>query len=158
TFLGEARKALESSKGKGLRILTETVTSPTLADQLQALLKQFPEAKWHQYEPCGRDSVREGAKIAFGSPVNTLYHFDKADRILSLDGDFLLSMPGNLRYAHDSAGKRRVRTKDVGRKDQPKPAQPAGETMSRLYMIESTVTSTGAMADHRLPLPASQIE
>ena len=38
-------------KGTGLRILTETVTSPTLGAQIKKLLEQFPEAKWHQYEP-----------------------------------------------------------------------------------------------------------
>jgi len=102
--------------------------------------------------------VREGAKIALGSPVNTLYHFEKADRILSLDADFLQSLPGHLRYSRKFADRRRVRTKDVGRTDQPKPEQPANETMNRLYVVESTATITGAMADHRVPVRASQIE
>ena len=43
-----ALAAQQPLKGAGLRILTETVTSPTLAAQLRELLARFPAAKWHQ--------------------------------------------------------------------------------------------------------------
>src|SRR5256885_6225887 len=56
--------AQHSNKGARLRILTETVTSPTLARQLRESLKQFPEARWVQYEPATRDGAREGARLA----------------------------------------------------------------------------------------------
>lgn len=130
-------------QGAGLRILTETVTSPTLAHQLQALLAKFPSAKWHQYEPISRDAARVGARLAFGKEVETHYRFDKADVILSLDADFLSSGPGTLRYAREFAARRRVR---------------AGQTaMNRLYVVECTPSNTGAMADHRLPISAGKI-
>src|SRR6202795_4948367 len=63
--MGNVRGQL-APQGTGMRILTEAVTSPTLASQIQSLLKQFPAAKWHQYEPCGRDNEREGTRLAFG--------------------------------------------------------------------------------------------
>ena len=88
-------------KGRGLAILTETITSPTLAGQLRSLLKDLPEATWHQYEPLGRDNVRAGAKLAFGGYVDTIYHFDKADVVLALDAEFLTGLPGSVRYARD---------------------------------------------------------
>src|SRR5207249_8675693 len=47
--LNELIKEQEAKQGAGLRFLTETVTSPTLAWQLDDLLKRFPKAKWHQY-------------------------------------------------------------------------------------------------------------
>ena len=97
TFLSQVndlRMNFAATKGAGLRILTETITSPSLAAQIQALLKEFPEAKWHQWEPCSRDNVREGTKMAFGRLRNPVYRFDKADVILSLDSDFLYSGPG----------------------------------------------------------------
>jgi molybdopterin-containing oxidoreductase family iron-sulfur binding subunit len=100
--------AQRARQGAGLRILTETVTSPTLAHQLQALLAKFPSAKWHQYEPISRDAARAGARLAFGKEVETQYDFDKADLILALDADFLSSGPGSLRYAREFAAKRRV--------------------------------------------------
>jgi MoCo/4Fe-4S cofactor protein with predicted Tat translocation signal len=144
TSVEKARADLLLRKGAGLRILTGTVTSPTLADQIKSLLAQFPQAKWHQYEPCSRDSVREGAKLAFGEYVNTVYHFDQADMLVSLDADFLCSGPGALRHAHDFSEKRRV----TGTQS----------SMNRLYVVESTPTITGAMADHRLPLRAGDVE
>src|SRR5437868_880444 len=78
-----------------------------LADQVQSLLKVMPEAKWHQFEPVGRDTVRAGAKAAFGEYVDTIYHFDKADVVLALDAEFLAGMPGSLRYARDFIDRRR---------------------------------------------------
>ncbi len=142
--VNNARDEHRLGKGAGLRVLTETVTSPTLTYQLRALLTEFPSAKWHQYEPSGRDAVREGARLAFGRYVNTVYRFEQADVILALDADFLCSGPGCLRYARDFAAKRRV---DVGQTN-----------MNRLYLVESTPSNTGAMADHRLPVRASEIE
>jgi MoCo/4Fe-4S cofactor protein with predicted Tat translocation signal len=133
----------QSPKGAGLRILTETVTSPSLAAQIHAILKKFPQAKWHQYEQCGRDNVREGASLAFGRPVNPVYQFDQADVIVSLDADFLTSGAGHVRYARDFSSRRAMETPS---------ANP-----NRLYVVESMPTSTGAMADHRKPLRATDI-
>ncbi|MDR3633279.1 MAG: TAT-variant-translocated molybdopterin oxidoreductase [Isosphaeraceae bacterium] len=142
-FVTAAVAALDAQrpkKGAGLHILTETVTSPTLARLIRTLLAEFPEAKWHQYEPAGGDAARLGARLAFGQDVATRYHFDKADLILSLDADFLARGPGHLRYA-----------REFGLRREPK-------NMNRLYVVESTPTITGSMADHRLPLPARAIE
>ncbi len=133
----------QSPKGAGLRILTETVTSPSLAAQIHAALRQFPDAKWHQYEQCGRDNVRAGAKLAFGKPVNPVYRFDKADVIVSLDADFLTCGAGHVRYARDFSSRRAMATPS---------ANP-----NRLYVVESMPTSTGAMADHRKPVRASEV-
>jgi MoCo/4Fe-4S cofactor protein with predicted Tat translocation signal len=133
-----AQKAL---KGAGIRILTPTISSPTLADQLRNFLKIYPEAKWHVYEPVNRDNVLEGAKLAFGQPVETRYDLSKADVIVSLDADFLYAgFPGNTRYIRDFASRR----------------DPDGN-MNRLYVIESTPSSTGAKADHRWSAPATEI-
>jgi len=134
-----AQKALQ---GAGIRILTPTISSPTLADQLRNFLKIYPQAKWHVYEPVNRDNVLEGAKLAFGQPVETRYDFEKADVIVSLDADFLYAgFPGSVRYIRDFAKRR----------------NPDGK-MNRLYVIESTPTTTGAKADHRLPVRAAQID
>jgi len=43
-YARETRTNLLTNKGEGLRILTETITSPTLADQLQQILKRFCQA------------------------------------------------------------------------------------------------------------------
>ncbi len=133
----------KSLEGAGIRILTPTISSPTLADQLKSFIKAYPQAKWHVYEPANRDNVLEGAKLAFGQPVETRYDFSKADVVVSLDADFLYAgFPGFARYARDFAKRR----------------NPDAGEMSRLYVAESTPSSTGAKADHRLPLGAVDIE
>ncbi len=136
-------------RGAGLRLLSETITSPTLAGQFDELLHRFPEAKWVQYDPAGRFGVYEGSRLAFGEPVHTVYDFTHADVILALDADFLSCGPGNVRYAGDFADKRRVRAQSG---DGVRP-----ENMSRLYAVECMLTNTGAAADHRLPLRPGEI-
>src|SRR5207248_4158833 len=109
-FLGSIRGALtaqQSSKGAGLRILTESINSPTLAAQLRDLLARFPSAKWHQWDPASRENARAGSKLAFGAYVDAQYRFDQADVILALDADVLGCGPGSLRYAREFAARRR---------------------------------------------------
>ncbi|MGC8667732.1 MAG: TAT-variant-translocated molybdopterin oxidoreductase [Chthonomonadales bacterium] len=145
-FFAEARKALGGlgSGGDGLRVLTGTVTSPTLARQMASLLAKYPAARWHRYDPAGDHNARTGTIAAFGKPVMALYHLDKASRILALDADFLQSPPSNVRYARDFAQRRRVRR---------------GSTeMSRLYALESTPGITGAVADHRKAVRPAEVE
>jgi len=145
-FLEAIRGPLNAQKavqGAGIRILTRTVSSPALADQLRSVLKLYPQAKWHVYEPVNRDNVLEGAKLAFGQPVETQYRLENADVIVSLDADFLYAgFPGSTRYIRDFAERR----------------NPDAGTMSRLYVVESTMSSTGAKADHRLPLRSTHVE
>jgi molybdopterin-containing oxidoreductase family iron-sulfur binding subunit len=132
----------KSLGGAGIRILTPTISSPTLKDQMKAFLAMYPQAKWHVYEPVNRDNVVEGAKLAFGEPVETQYRLENADVIVSLDADFLSGgYPGNVRYIRDYAKKRN-------------PDAP----MSRMYVIESNPSATGAKADHRLPLRGAEID
>ena len=66
---GEALAAIRAamqkqrgSRGAGLRLLTETIVSPTLAEQIESLLKDFPKAKWHVYEPIHRDTAWRGRR------------------------------------------------------------------------------------------------
>ncbi len=145
-LLNTARTALDGLRGagEGLRILTETVTSPTLADQIAQIQKAYPGAVWHQYDALGRDNTYAGAVAAFGAPANPVYHFDRADVILSLDCDFLSDLPGSIVYARQFIDRRRVR---LGRAE-----------MNRLYAAETMPTITGAMAEHRFLVKPSGVE
>jgi len=146
SFVSSIRGPLKVQKGlggAGIRLLAQTVSSPTLADQIKAFLALYPQAKWHVYEPINRDNVLEGAKLAFGQPVETRYDFSKADVILSLDADFLSAgFPGSVRYARDYAKRR----------------NPDSGAMNRMYVVESNPSATGAKADHHLPLRTAEIE
>ncbi|PYT96016.1 MAG: molybdopterin oxidoreductase [Acidobacteria bacterium] len=141
---------LRSTRGEGFRVLTGIINSPTLAAQFQTILTLYPQAKWHQWEPAVGDGTREGAKLAFGSYINTVYRPENADVILSLDSDFLTSGPGNVRYMREFYRRRKL--------DQYSEADRVGLEMSRLYVVEPTPSVTGSSADHRLPLRYAEIE
>ncbi len=146
-FIEDARAELARQRGTGgqsLRILTETVTSPTLAAEIEKLLAEFPNAKWYQWEPVNADNASLAAIAAFGKPVDAVYRFDQADVIVALEGDFMGDGPGRIRYMHDFAEKRRVR-KDT-------------RAINRLYSAESSPTITGAMADTRLRTLPSKLD
>src|SRR6266849_1763469 len=166
-FVAEIRSAidkendgLKAKKGAGLRFLTETITSPTLAAQMKAILADFPEAKWHQYEPVNRDNARAGAIMAFGQDVNTIYDFSKAERILSIGSDFLAALPGSLPYARAYAARRRhfanLSTDPLDLTVDNLKRSSVGD-FTRLYVIESTPTITGANADHRISVKPSEV-
>jgi MoCo/4Fe-4S cofactor protein with predicted Tat translocation signal len=145
-FLGAMRGATAAQQalgGRGLRILTESVGSPTLAAQLRDLLRRFPAAKWHQWDAAGRDNANRGAQLAFGRHIDAQYRLDQADVIVALDADFLACGPGSLRYARDFAARRR-------------PDRP--DRMNRLYAVEAMPTPTGSRADHRLASRPSDVE
>ena len=131
--------ALAAQTAPNLRILTGQVTSPSLAAAIQSVLSRFPQAKWHQYSPLSL--TRNNLAQVFGQPLEVQYHFDKARVILSLDADFLFREPGSLRYGQDFGAYRQ-------------PNQP----MSRLYVVESSLSLTGSNADHRLAVRSGDIE
>jgi MoCo/4Fe-4S cofactor protein with predicted Tat translocation signal len=148
--------AAKTADGAGFRILTGTITSPTLAAQIESILALYPKAKWHQWEPAVSDGAREGSKLAFGSYVNTVYRVEKAELILSLDSDFLGSGPGHIRYARKFSGRRKLPNL---RKPNPLADEVLAQIkMNRLYVVEPTPSVTGATADHRLPLRASEVQ
>lgn len=151
-ILEEAVGRLALADGAGLRILSDTITSPTLSAQIDNLLGQLPQARWHQYEPVSHHNAWRGALLAFGETVDTLYDFTAADVILSLEDDFLGVGPGRLAYTRAYTDRRRVLLDEDGVNGVD------AVTMNRLYVVEGTPTLTGAMADHRRALRSSQIE
>lgn len=158
SFLGELEpklQALRATRGAGLRIMTEGITSPTLINQLTQFFKIFPAAKLHQHEPAGRDAVHEGTRAAFGEELNPVYRFDRATTIVSLDSNFLADEPGSVRYSRDYMDARaatEVRGAHAG-----KPT--SGETkMNRLYAVQSSPSLTGANADHAVVVKPSQVD
>jgi Fe-S-cluster-containing dehydrogenase component/anaerobic selenocysteine-containing dehydrogenase len=133
--------------GAKVSVLTEAVTSPTLAAQFERWLAANPNARWHQYEPLSCDNLYEGLRLAYGRPLEARWHVERADVIVAFDADFLASGPGHLRYARDFMSRR-----------QPEALTDAGSTkLNRLYVVEPMPTPTGATADHRLALSPGRV-
>ncbi len=134
TALADQREKLANTHGEGFRLLTGTMTSPTLGRQLAELQQRYPAMRWHQWEPVSRDAVRTGAMLAYGQAVEIVPKLSSADVILAIDSDLLDSAPGHVRFARDFASRR----------------NPARDPhMSRVYAIEPTPTLIGVAADHR---------
>ncbi|HLW73466.1 MAG TPA: TAT-variant-translocated molybdopterin oxidoreductase [Gammaproteobacteria bacterium] len=135
-FARTFRDAVSGSKdGTGIRFLTTTITSPTLARQWKAVAQAYPQAKLIQYDP-----AMAGTALASG-PIPQ-YDLSGADVIVALDADFLsgAAYPGFHKLVREYAARR----KDA-------------EKLNRLYAVESTPTTTGMKAEHRLVLRASEV-
>ncbi len=142
-FANEHFLALRTSGGTGLRVLSETSSSPTLAALKKRFAAVFPQARWYEYEPISFDNERAGTLTAFGAAWRPQYRFDQADVIVCLDADPLLTHPAALQYTRDFASRRT--------------AGDEHHTMCRLYAVESGVSLTGSNADHRYAVRSSQI-
>ena len=135
-FAQELRlKAAASKDGTGIYFLSSTITSPTLARQWSEVQKAYPKAALVQYDP-----AVAGTSLENGLSVQ--YDLSQADVIVSLDADFLsgASYPGFHKLVREYAERRKDPSK-----------------LNRLYSIESTPTTTGMKAEHRLGLRASEI-
>ena len=148
-FAGAIRKEIVDTAGKpkqdlGLRFLTGSTSSPTMASQMKAIQQLYPQSRWHRYDPVHRDGVRAGSKMALGAYYDAVYNFAAADVVVSLDADFLSGawFPGFVRYARDF----------MSRRKDPRSG------MNRLYVAESSPSTTGMKADHRLRLLPSEVE
>ena len=134
-------ESLKRRGGQGLAILGEATSSPGVAALKQRMLTDFPRMRWYNYEPCSRDSEREGAVMTYRQPVQTEVDLSRARVIVDLDANVLLNHPSALRNAQQFASRR----------------DPAGDWMNRLYVFENSYSVTGAMADHHFPTPAVRV-
>jgi molybdopterin-containing oxidoreductase family iron-sulfur binding subunit len=140
----EPLKALRALKGEGLAVVTPSFASPTLSRQLDRLKKTYPKARIIQWEAAGRDAIYEGTRRAFGTDLELTHDFSKAEVVLALQSDFLTQGPSSVRDARDFMSRRRTRE---------------GQTeMNRLYVAESSPSSTGTVADHRFSLSPNEVE
>ncbi|HEV2646569.1 MAG TPA: TAT-variant-translocated molybdopterin oxidoreductase [Acidobacteriaceae bacterium] len=139
-----AKAAKASSGGQGIYFLSETITSPTLAAQWKQVQAKYPAAKLVQWDAVNQDSSRAASKAAFGSYMDAQYRLENADVILSLDADFLggIAHPGFLPLAAAYAQRHRY---------------VEGQTMNRMYVVETMATVTGFKAEHRLAVKPSEL-
>ena len=97
------RDKMKGRSGRGFRLLTGRVSSPTLLRQIDELLQAFPEARWHAYEPVDDDNALGGAAIAFGKPLRGVPRLDEARILVALDADPIGHGPDQIRNARGFA-------------------------------------------------------
>ncbi len=133
---GRIRESLQRDSGRGFRLLTGAIRSPSMRASIGEILRQFPEARWHTFEAAHRELPPAAGTSFHPHPMQPVYRIADADVIVSLDADFLHGIAGSIAYAREFASRRR----------------PSGEqsSMNRLYVAEPTPSVTGSCADHRL--------
>ena len=140
-----AVKALNLGNGGGLRFLSGSVTSPSLAALRGDVLKKYPAAKWVEYESAARENELAGTALAFGQQYYIHPKLDKAKVVLALDADFLgLDSPSPFLTTLYSRRRKVESEEDL-------------DKMNRLYAVESQFSITGANADHRLRMKGGEI-
>jgi MoCo/4Fe-4S cofactor protein with predicted Tat translocation signal len=142
-YIGTLRDAVTSQQGDGLAFLVGETLSPTRERLRAELEKMFPSMRWCVYEPLLSQEQITAAQSAFGAGARLIPKLDRADVILALDSDFLDCGQGDLESVRAFTSRRKVNS--------------SKDSMNRLYVVENRFTLTGAMADHRLRCPASQI-
>jgi molybdopterin-containing oxidoreductase family iron-sulfur binding subunit len=133
----------QNNGGAGLAFLAEQSSSPTRRSLVESLKQRFPEATWAEYEPLDESSADRAASRLVGQSVRAYYHPEKASRIVALESDLVNATNGRLYYAQSFARGRRLATPQ--------------EDMNRLYAVESDLSVTGGMADHRLRLSSTYL-
>ncbi len=140
-YLVDLRKKM--GDGAGLAFLVEETHSPTRERIRGELEKMFPRMRWCVYDPLRSEAQNFATQVSFGDNLRLVTRIERADVILALDNDFLDCGEGDIASSRAFSFRRRVSS--------------AKDSMNRLYVVENRYTLTGAMADHRLRLPASQI-
>jgi molybdopterin-containing oxidoreductase family iron-sulfur binding subunit len=143
--LDALRQTHGANQGAGLVFLAEPSTSPSRAKLVKQIKQAFPKATWAENTAIDQSTSEQAAQAVFGQSLRSLPEFTKAKRVLALDAEFLMNADGSLSQARDFTKTRKVKDSKDAKK------------MSRLYSVESTLTSTGSMADHRLRLSSSQM-
>jgi molybdopterin-containing oxidoreductase family iron-sulfur binding subunit len=142
-FLAELGRKAGQNGGQGLCFLLEPGNSPSRARLVQAMSRNWPQARWYVHDPVDLDIHRRAATLAFGRPVEPRWQFHKADVVVSLDCDFLGSETDVHNHIRRFSERRRLES--------------GQDTPMRLYIAESLMSVTGFNAEHRLRLPASAV-
>ncbi|HHM20483.1 MAG TPA: 4Fe-4S dicluster domain-containing protein [Bacteroidetes bacterium] len=138
-------KELAGKLGKGaIRIVTNTLLSPTAQKALGEFLAAYPDAKVVTYDAVSSSALLQANEASFGIRAVPNYQFDKADVVVSFGADFLGTWISPIEYARQYASKRRI-------DDIKKPS------MSHHIQVESAMTLTGSNADNRILVKPSEM-
>ncbi len=126
----EVKAAL--AKAKGVALLTRTINGPARVALIEEIGRALPGFKHYQYEAIGSEAALGTTEAGFGARHVPLYHFDRADVVVSLGADFLGTWLSPVQFTKDWSKRR----------------DPNGR-MSRVVVFEGHMTVTGMSADDR---------
>lgn len=130
------------SAAGNVKIVSNTVLSPSTLKALNLFSESIGGAEVIMYDPLSNYGIAKASESMYGQAVVPSYSFDKAKTIVSFGADFLGTWISPIEFAGQYAKTRKIS------KERPE--------MSRHYQFESNLSLTGANADYRSPIKASQ--
>ncbi len=125
-----------------VKIVTNTILSPSTEKALQEFSAAYGGAEVVVYDSISNYGITKASEIYYGQAILPSYHFDKAKTIVSFGADFLGTWISPIEFAGAYAKTRKI-SKDKAE-------------MSRHFQFEANLSLTGANADYRTPIKASQ--
>lgn len=124
-------------------IVSNTIASPSTLAAVEQFKTAYPNTELITYDQQSVSGLLDANQASFGKRAYPSYDFSKADVIVSFASDFLGSSVNHTLYNKQFAATRKLGDKK--------------KTMSRLYSFESNLSLTGANADYRFPVKASEL-
>jgi MoCo/4Fe-4S cofactor protein with predicted Tat translocation signal len=131
------------SSGKGIRIVSSTITSPSSKAVIADFIKAYPSTRHIQYDAISYTGIIKANENSFGKAVLPKYNFDKADLIVSFAADFLGTWLSPEEYTVQYVSNRNDQALKSGK-------------MSRHFQFEAGMSLTGTNADTRIPMKLSE--
>lgn len=132
-----------AEKGAAIRIISNTILSPSTLAILAKFKTKYPTTEHIQYDQVSAYGVAKANEENFGVAMIPSYDFSKAKTIVSIDADFLGTWISPIEFTKQYASTREV-SEDK-------------REMSRHYQFESNLSLTGANADYRTMIKPSQL-
>ena len=132
-----------SAAGGQIRIVSNTILSPSTLATIERFRAKYPTAQLVQYDQVSAYGMLKANEESFGSPFIPSYDFSKANIIVGIGADFLgCWLSSTIEFTQQYA---RTREVSEDKKD-----------MSRHYQFETVLSITGANADYRTQIKPSQ--
>ena len=129
--------------GKGIRIISSTVHSPSTLAVIADFIKQYPNTKHINYDAVSYTGIIQANQNSFGKAVLPHYNFDKANVIVSFGADFLGTWISPAEFIRQYVQNRNNKSLQ-------------SKKMSRHIQFETGMSVTGTNADVRVPLKPSE--
>ena len=124
-----------------VRIVTNTILSPSTESVLGEFATAFG-AEIITYDPVSTHGILRASESYYGTAAIPTYRLDRANVIVSFGADFLGTWLSPIEHAKQYSKGRKISTENPN--------------MSRHFQFESNMSLTGANADYRTPIKASQ--
>lgn len=133
----ERLNSIKAHGGK-VRVLSGTINSPSTLKLINEFVKSFSHGEHVVYDAISDGEITHAQELAYGTKVLPRYRFDKADVIVSIDGDFLGTWLSPVEFTKQFSKNRKLDS--------------AQRKLSKLITFESVMSLTGTNADVRVAI------